>query len=458
MGNSPNALTIPTPLPVEDAAHLQAIFPRATVEEAEGSRLLVFPSAGMTLILIPAPNPTRLSWVVESASWLDSVVSADSSSTIEKGYLNGNSFLEIRLPGGGSLFLIPPELVASSCGRQVLALRLCGDTPAATSGGVHVDVPSDSVAADSTSQIASSSRLLPEIPSLQLKLLNQGGQQPSSNFPLNSRIPIPVETDLFKGNIICVVRPSNPEDDPYWNERIFSKKKRRLVIQIQGQFKYEPKGVVYAGAEVSDPMKLGLITRGVSTILLRLVESFNSNIHYSYGDDKENAHIVGPAFTFFERIIATPPGQTPPLIGEPFEETLESRDYRKASKASGTWNAVDTYSLEFYSMYIDLPTWNLVNLPVSGDIALKTFWGNSLLRICMYENLSSDLAREQRHLEDLKKYVFAVQVRYGKKCRAPLVWSVTDSPYRCVDQISGQGWTHGERRRRGTRRYHAMEW
>jgi hypothetical protein len=448
MGNSPNAnvITIPSPSPVEDAAHLQEIFPRATVEEAERSRLLVFPSDGMTLILTPAPTPTRLSGGVESASWLDSI----SGSSVDKGYLNDICFLEIRLPGGGSIFLIPPELVASSRGRQGLALRLCGETPAARSGE-NADVPLDSVAADSTSQVASS------IPSLQLKLLDQGGKQPSS-FPLNSRIPIPVETDLFKGNIICIVRPSNPEDDPYWNDRIFSKKKRRLVVQIQGQFKYEPKGVVYAGAEVSDPMKLGLITKGVCSILLRLVESFNSNVHYSYGDDKESAHIVGPAFTFFERIIATSPEETPPPIGEPFEETEESMSDRKASKSFGKWNVVDTYSLEFYSMYIDLPTWNLVNLPVSGDIALKTFWGNSLMRICMYESLTSDLTREQRHLEDLKSYVFAVQVRCGKKCCAPLLWSVTDSPYRCVDQVSGQGWTHGERRRRGARRYHAMEW
>jgi hypothetical protein len=58
------------------------------------------------------------------------------------------------------------------------------------------------------------------------------------------------------------MRPNNPQDDPYWNDKIFSKKKRRVVMQLQGKLKYKPKGVVYAGMEVSDPMKLGLLASG----------------------------------------------------------------------------------------------------------------------------------------------------------------------------------------------------
>jgi hypothetical protein len=36
----------------------------------------------------------------------------------------------------------------------------------------------------------------------------------------------------------------------------------QLILQIQGKFKRLPQGVLYAGAEVSQPMKLGLLAKG----------------------------------------------------------------------------------------------------------------------------------------------------------------------------------------------------
>jgi hypothetical protein len=36
----------------------------------------------------------------------------------------------------------------------------------------------------------------------------------------------------------------------------------QLILQIQGKFKRQPRGVLYAGAEVSEPMKLGLLAKG----------------------------------------------------------------------------------------------------------------------------------------------------------------------------------------------------
>jgi hypothetical protein len=173
------------------------------------------------------------------------------------------------------------------------------------------------------------------------------------------------------------------------------------VIQIQGKFKYQPVGIVFAGAEVSEQMKLGMLVRGLCGMLLKLVDSYNSNVHYSFGDSKglEKPHIVAPAYTFFERVVATPPDETPPPMDCFFEESNESISRRKASESNGEWNTTDTYSLSFYSMYIDLPTWKLVSLPVSGDISLKTFWGNSLLSIVWREDgreatfAQSDMAR-----------------------------------------------------------------
>jgi hypothetical protein len=36
----------------------------------------------------------------------------------------------------------------------------------------------------------------------------------------------------------------------------------KFILQIQGKFKRQPRGILYAGAEVSEPMKLGLLTKG----------------------------------------------------------------------------------------------------------------------------------------------------------------------------------------------------
>ena len=36
----------------------------------------------------------------------------------------------------------------------------------------------------------------------------------------------------------------------------------QFILQIQGQFKIQPRGVLFAGAEVSEPMKLGLLAKG----------------------------------------------------------------------------------------------------------------------------------------------------------------------------------------------------
>ena len=71
--------------------------------------------------------------------------------------------------------------------------------------------------------------------------------------------------------------------------------------------------------------------------------------------------------------------------GEPFEESKQSIRARRASKSTGEWNTSDTYSFSFYSMYLDLPSWSIVKLPLANDMTLRTFWGKALLRIILYE-------------------------------------------------------------------------
>lgn len=219
-------------------------------------------------------------------------------------------------------------------------------------------------------------------------------------FPLNTITSF--QNDLFEGHCLMLIKPIPPQPAPL----LFQNKKRRIVWQLQGKFRRPVCGVLYVGAELSQPMRLGLVTQGVARLLLQLVQRFQRNVHSSFGDG-ELAHIVIPAFTAMERILVTPPGGPLPVMGEYWNESPESMQLRKETQSTGTWNTTDTYSMEFFSMYVDLAQWKLVQLPVSGDIALQTFWGDSPLHICMYE-----APPREKHVAANKQYAFGVQLKF----------------------------------------------
>lgn len=59
-------------------------------------------------------------------------------------------------------------------------------------------------------------------------------------------------------------------------------------------------------------------------------------------------------------------------------------------------------------MYIDLPSWTTSNIPLVRDLKLQTFWGNSLLKIVLYERKKDANA----HVAVDNKYVVSIQVKY----------------------------------------------
>lgn len=341
----------------------------------------------------------------------------------------------IRLSGGGIVLLVSPAFFSSTGGRLALANFVAGahsgvlemdkgkeesswavdfingDASIDDEPFVETDVllsgprspPSESVVDEDTAHV-------PKFPSLSVSCLNKG--EYTSDFYLNSRSGIPVVTDLFVGKVLLILRPPNPQDDPYYNDKIFSKKKRRLMLQIQGRLKYVPTGTIYCGGEVTEQMKLGLVSKGLCSILLNVVKSIGKNMHYSFGDKKsiELPHIVFPAWTSFDALVVTKPGDTPPPMGEEFPESKESVAARKASGSVGEWNMENTYSMSFHSMYVDIPTWRLVNIAVMRDTNLRTFWGESLLRIVVYEKGGSK--NEPRHIQDQNKYLVGVQMKF----------------------------------------------
>uniref|UniRef100_A0A6U6J9H7 PH domain-containing protein n=1 Tax=Odontella aurita TaxID=265563 RepID=A0A6U6J9H7_9STRA len=66
--------------------------------------------------------------------------------------------------------------------------------------------------------------------------------------------------------------------------------------------------------------------------------------------------------------------------------------------------------MSFNSMYLDLPTWHLRSLPMMKDIDLRTFWGDSLLRIVIYEKVCNP--SESRHLTKENTYFFSIETEF----------------------------------------------
>jgi len=244
-------------------------------------------------------------------------------------------------------------------------------------------------------------------PSLDIRALTPGGAL--APFAANSQVEVPVESDLFVGSMILLIRPNDPSNqDPYWNERIFSKKKRRVIMYLQGKLKYVPEGPLYAGLEITQPMKLGLMASGLCNLILTFIQKFDSALHYSFGDKEEKAHMTSTVECFFDQFVVTPPEETPPKLGEDLNEPAESVKARKASKKQIQWNTQDTYSMAFHTMYIDFPSWTTSNVPLVRDMKLQTFWANSFLNIVLYE---PDHGKKRHAFKDIK-YIMSIQLKY----------------------------------------------
>ena len=144
----------------------------------------------------------------------------------------------VRLGGGGSILLaISPKKLCAYATEDLLM-------------GVEIEEEKRSEKSQHRAQLMGQEQLVDappyKFPSLDMSVLSDTDIVPG--FTINSREGVPIESDLFVGKVLLMMRPPNSEkNDPYYHERVFSKKKRRFEIQIQGKFKYIPKGTVWVG-------------------------------------------------------------------------------------------------------------------------------------------------------------------------------------------------------------------
>ena len=130
-------------------------------------------------------------------------------------------------------------------------------------------------------------------------------------------------------------------------------------------------------------------------------------LHHSFGaaDGAEQPHIVAPLWFLCDRLVVTPPGETPPPIGTEIDE--EDPDGRCVSAAN--WDQPgSTFTFTLTSFQLDLPSWSMVNWG-GPDVDLKRFWGKRGIRCVLYESPGEDSVG--RHLACENQYLFGVQVQ-----------------------------------------------
>ena len=166
---------------------------------------------------------------------------------------------------------------------------------------------------------------------------------------------------------------------------------RRLFwVQIQGQFKIQPKGLVYLGGEVLAPMSLGFFTRSLTKLLLRIIKSVVAGLHFSFGqneaNENERPHISFPLLTSVDQFVVTKAGSgPPPTLGQmDFGETSAERKQRKKLATTYQYNTRDIYSFHFHSYFIDFDKWQVVNIPGASDMNLTDFWSDMPLNLVAY--------------------------------------------------------------------------
>ena len=141
-------------------------------------------------------------------------------------------------------------------------------------------------------------------------------------------------------------------------------------------------------------------------------------LHYSFGDKDgtgQLAHITMPLWSSADRLIITPEGGAPPPLGTHLPESEAARLARRASSEPGVsgqpgvspWQLGSTYSFSFHNMYLDMPSWRAVNLPMR-EIDLHTFWRDGALRFVVYD---ADPAAAE-HLRAANRYLLCVQARH----------------------------------------------
>lgn len=192
-----------------------------------------------------------------------------------------------------------------------------------------------------------------------------------------------VSNEYFEGHMLVMIRTPDVNVSNHPVALYLKDKLRRFEFQFQIRLKRIPTGTVYFGCELSQGLKLGMITKALVNAAMAFCRTTNPNLVYSMG---ESPYVAFPVEEGMNRVVVTPSGQTPPLLGQAIpDDDTGVRHPRK--RGSMDWNLQDTYTLSLWSAYVDFLEWKIMHLPSIRPFDLAAIVGTQPIRLVLYEKL-----------------------------------------------------------------------
>ena len=225
--------------------------------------------------------------------------------------------------------------------------------------------------------------------------LAEGG--PFEPVRCNSPEPVPLENAYFAGRMLFLLNTA-PEDPAHAAH--LAGKPRMFEMQIQGRCKERPTdGLLSLGAELATKPKLSFVTSTLVKGVMSFVQRRTSGLEWSFGGKGVTPFCAFPLTSGVDYLAATNPGDAPPALGGVLPEAQASRDARRSPATLADVQRLGdeaTYSLSFYSSFIDFAGWRGANLPM-GSPSLDSMVGDQPIDVVVFDHKPGGAPGEKRY-------------------------------------------------------------
>lgn len=199
----------------------------------------------------------------------------------------------------------------------------------------------------------------------------------------NSAAPIPFENDFFKGRLLFMLATVPPD----CAHLAALNTARQFEMQIQGELKVEPNGVLRMGAELTERPKLSMMTTTMVRAVMSFVQRRTAGLEWSLGDKTGPAkpYCAFPLTTGVDALVRSA-SEAAPALGKTLPETEVDRSARRSMQDESLLrlDPGPTYSFAFYSGFVDFANWKVAGMPV-GSPSLDSLVGEQPIDVVVYD-------------------------------------------------------------------------
>ena len=115
----------------------------------------------------------------------------------------------------------------------------------------------------------------------------------------------------------------------------------------------------------------------------------HKDVHLSFGGNGEVPHIGAPAFHSFDRVVVTPPGESPPPLGQHLERMPSDVKRRKHFfKTDQRIEVGSTYTFSMKNRRFNPLKWKVVRVPIARQFTVSRVTDS--VRLAVYEVLEEN--------------------------------------------------------------------